>query len=67
MLLHGTEDKLVPVDKTVHFINTWPARYKTLILFSPLFHEPHNEPEQREVAQYYLNWVLSRSNVRAAL
>ncbi|TPX36755.1 hypothetical protein SmJEL517_g01126 [Synchytrium microbalum] len=67
MLLHGTQDKLVPVAPTVEFINSLPAVDKTVITMSPLYHEPHNEPEQAEVINYYVNWILSRATTRTPL
>jgi alpha-beta hydrolase superfamily lysophospholipase len=56
LLLHGSEDKTTNPEGTVTFYNNTTGN-RTLKLFPNLFHEIHNEPEQKEVFAYILNWL----------
>ncbi len=61
LLMHGTEDGLTSYHASEEFakaaagkveFKSWPGFY----------HELHNEPEQKEVMEYVLNWIGGKLN-----
>lgn len=58
LLAHGSADRLTSFSASEAFA----GRVKN-VFWKPwpgLFHETHNEPEKREVWQFYLDWMLAR-------
>ncbi len=60
LLLHGGEDKTTNPEGTIAFYNNTTGN-RTLKVFSNLFHEIHNEPEQKEVFEYILGWLKTQN------
>lgn len=56
LLMHGSEDKLTNPEGTKAFYNNTTGT-RTLKIWDGLYHETHNEPEQREVFAYQLQWI----------
>jgi alpha-beta hydrolase superfamily lysophospholipase len=56
LLLHGSEDKTTNPEGTITFYHNTTGN-RTLKIFSNLFHEIHNEPEQKEVFAYISYWL----------
>ena len=55
LLMHGEQDKMIDVEGSRQFSkNVKKTTYKE---WAGLYHEIHNEPEQKEVLQYALNWM----------
>jgi acylglycerol lipase len=56
LLMQGSADRIVDVQKTIELSNKLPPS-STFILWKNFYHELHNEPEKREVLQYELDWI----------
>lgn len=59
LLLHGSEDKLAYPHGSKEFANLVPGNC-TLKLWDGLYHEIHNEPEQKEVFAFMIDWMNSQ-------
>jgi lysophospholipase len=59
LVMHGTEDKLVYPSGSEDFakLASEMNRDVTLKLWSGLYHEIHNEPEQAEVFKVMIEWL----------
>jgi alpha-beta hydrolase superfamily lysophospholipase len=62
LLMHGLEDQLTSPEGTKEFMLNAGANV-TVKYWPGLFHEIHNEPEQEEVLQTELNWLLENKIV----
>ncbi|MEQ9302122.1 MAG: alpha/beta hydrolase [Cyclobacteriaceae bacterium] len=57
LVMHGDDDKITSADSSGRFARDAGAEYK---LWKGLKHEPHNEPEQKEVLTYVSDWILKK-------
>jgi alpha-beta hydrolase superfamily lysophospholipase len=57
LILHGTADKVVPVAGSQYLYEHIGSQDKTLKLYEGLFHEIHNEPEQKMVLDDVVQWL----------
>ncbi|MPY94401.1 MAG: alpha/beta fold hydrolase [Acidimicrobiia bacterium] len=60
LIVHGTEDSLVPVDVSRTLLALVGSADKSLVEYPGLYHEVFNEPEGPEVLQDVLDWVGAR-------
>lgn len=60
LCLHGGADSITDPNATVEFSSRAPN--SVMHLFPNLVHEPHNEPEWREVVALIRDWVLDQSS-----
>jgi acylglycerol lipase len=56
LLAHGGDDKTTNPEGTIGFYHNTTGK-RTLKIFPKLYHEIHNEPEQKEVFTYILSWL----------
>jgi alpha-beta hydrolase superfamily lysophospholipase len=61
LILHGTDDRLVPYRGSVQLHETASSSDKTLRLYEGLYHEVLNEPERDKVVADILGWLDARS------
>lgn len=61
LILHGTDDKLVPYRGSVQLNEVACSRDKTLKLYDGLYHEVLNEPERDQVVADIVAWLDARS------
>ena len=59
LLLHGSEDKIAYPHGSQEFANLVPSNC-TLKFWKGLYHEIHNEPEQKEVFAFMIDWMDSQ-------
>ena len=59
LVMHGTQDRLTSPEATKHFFAHLKGN-ATLKLWEGLYHELHNEPEQREVLAYITAWIETK-------
>ncbi len=57
LVMHGTEDRLVPVEASRLIHDRVGSADKTLKLYEGLFHEIFNEPEKRQVHDDLVAWL----------
>ena len=59
LILHGSEDGLTSPEgsKTLH--EKAASDSKKLIIYEGLYHEVYNEPEQEEVMNDVVNWLVT--------
>lgn len=57
LVMHGDDDKITSADSSRSFADDAGAEYK---LWKGLKHEPHSEPEQKEVLTYVSDWILKK-------
>lgn len=56
LLMHGDKDRITSYKASIKFAET--SKQKTTFkLWSNYYHELHNEPENKEVADYILTWI----------
>jgi alpha-beta hydrolase superfamily lysophospholipase len=56
LLTHGAQDQVTSPEGTKAFYQNTTGN-RTLKIWENLYHETHNEPEQKEVFDYTLNWI----------
>ena len=61
LILHGTDDKLVPYRGSVQLNEVACSTDKTLKLYEGLYHEVLNEPERDQVVADIVAWLDARS------
>jgi alpha-beta hydrolase superfamily lysophospholipase len=61
LILHGTDDKLVPYRGSVQLNDMARSTDKTLKLYDGLYHEVLNEPERDQVVADIVAWLDARS------
>jgi alpha-beta hydrolase superfamily lysophospholipase len=59
LLMHGADDPITDPAATESLYEAIPGPDKTLRLWTGLRHEIHNEPEQAEVLQVMVDWMLA--------
>lgn len=57
LMLHGTEDKIVPESFSVRLFNKIPHQEKTYISYKGMWHEILNESNKQTVYDDILNWL----------
>jgi alpha-beta hydrolase superfamily lysophospholipase len=57
LILHGTEDKLAPVDATRAVFDRIGSKDKELRLYRGFYHELFNEPEKQDIFQTVGDWL----------
>ena len=60
LLMHGTEDRLGIITGSEEFISKLKSNDVTFKPWKGLYHELHNEPEQKEVISTMADWMLKR-------
>lgn len=60
LLLHGSEDRLAPVEGSRRVYQQLGSPDKTLRVYEGLFHEVFNEPERETVVRDLLDWMDAR-------
>lgn len=61
LLMHGTDDALVPFDGSEQLFGNLGSADKTFERYDGLFHEILNEPEQAEVIADMVGWLDART------
>jgi len=56
LLMHGDQDKLTSHQASIDLSQMKKSQF-TMRIWNGLFHEIHNEPEQKEVIQFMLDWL----------
>jgi alpha-beta hydrolase superfamily lysophospholipase len=57
LILHGTADRLVPLEGTRALYQSFDAKLRTLRLYEGCYHEVLNEPERDRFVAELLDWV----------
>ena len=57
LVMHGTDDRLVPVQAADLIHDSVGSTDKTLLTYDGLFHEIFNEPEQKQVLDDLVGWL----------
>ena len=57
LVMHGTGDRLVPVQAAHLIHDSVGSTDKTLLTYEGLFHEIFNEPEQKRVLDDLVGWL----------
>ena len=57
LVMHGSEDKLVPVEGSRLIKDTIGSTDKTLKVYDGLYHEIFNEPERDQVLDDLVSWL----------
>ena len=60
LVLHGSDDSIVPVTLSKTFIKTIASIDKELIMYDGYYHEILNEPIKQDVMNDILNWLNKR-------
>ncbi|TDD57683.1 alpha/beta hydrolase [Kribbella antibiotica] len=60
LLLHGTADRIAPVEYSKHLYNALTSTDRTLKLYDGLHHQLFNEPERETVLDDLTTWLSSR-------
>jgi alpha-beta hydrolase superfamily lysophospholipase len=60
LLIHGTADKLVPVEAGQEFFERAGSKDKSIKLYPGLYHEVLNEPEREQVLDDVVGWLDAR-------
>lgn len=58
LMLHGSEDKIVPVEASKEFFDLVKVADKELKIFNGFYHEIMNEKGKEEVLRTILKWIL---------
>lgn len=64
LVMHGLEDRLTSPDGTKEFMQNADSNV-TVKYWPGLYHEIHNEPEQLDVFQMELNWLIENKIISA--
>ena len=59
LVLHGTADKLVPLEANKPIYQSFGSPDRTLRIYEGLYHEVFNEPERAQVMQDLVSWLKS--------
>jgi acylglycerol lipase len=59
LVLHGTDDRLVPLEGAAGVVLAIDAQFRTVHHYPGLFHEVLNEPERDQVMGHMLEWLDS--------
>jgi alpha-beta hydrolase superfamily lysophospholipase len=60
LVVHGSEDRLVPVEGSRRLVGSVGSSDVELKVYPGLYHEVFNEPEQGEVLGDVVSWILNR-------
>lgn len=67
LLMHGNSDRITSCLASRQFAKRVPAGRCTFKEWDGLYHELHNEPEQRDVLRTMIEWLNTRMAARPAL
>ena len=60
LILHGTEDRIVPINSSIKFFKTLPIKDKTFIDFKDAYHEVFEDPSWGEsFHDTIVNWICT--------
>ena len=60
LITFGTADVICDMEKAKNLFDKMSVKDKHFILYPGFYHELHNEPEWKEVAENYISWILKR-------
>ncbi|MBO0866688.1 MAG: lysophospholipase [Mycobacterium sp.] len=60
LVVHGSEDRLIPVDGSRQLVEAVGSPDRELKIFPGLYHEVFNEPEQDQVLDDVVSWINAR-------
>jgi len=60
LIVHGEQDKLIPVQGSRHLMECVGSRDKHLTVYPELYHEVFNEPERAAVLDDVASWIEAR-------
>ena len=60
LIVHGEEDKIVPISISKSFFNSISSRDKTFKEYKSLYHEILNEKERDYVIKDIISWLDNR-------
>ncbi|WP_123028662.1 alpha/beta hydrolase [Mycolicibacterium stellerae] len=60
LVVHGGQDKLIPVQGSRHLMECVGSQDATLKVYPELYHEVFNEPERAEVLDDVASWIEAR-------
>jgi alpha-beta hydrolase superfamily lysophospholipase len=60
LVVHGSEDRLVPVEGSRRLVGSVGSDDVELKVYPGLYHEVFNEPEQNQVLGDVVSWILNR-------
>ena len=60
LVVHGSEDRLVPVEGSRRLVELVGSADATLIVYPGLYHEVFNEPERAQVLDDVVGWITAR-------
>jgi alpha-beta hydrolase superfamily lysophospholipase len=60
LVVHGSDDRLIPVDGSRRLVECVGSTDVTLKIYPGLYHEVFNEPEQAEVLDDVVSWIKAR-------
>lgn len=60
LILHGKDDKIVPVDASERIYNLIPHNKKELIVYEDMYHEIYNEINKEKVFEDVMRWLNAR-------
>ncbi|MEX0749489.1 MAG: lysophospholipase [Dehalococcoidia bacterium] len=63
LIMHGTEDALVPSEASTRLYEAASSEDKTLKLYDGLYHEIFNEPERHGVFADLIAWLDARASI----
>ena len=58
LILHGGDDRIIPVDSATKVANSVSSHDVTRIIYPELFHEVFNEPEKEKVLKDTTDWIV---------
>jgi alpha-beta hydrolase superfamily lysophospholipase len=60
LVVHGSDDRLIPVDGSRHLVECVGSTDVELKVYPGLYHEVFNEPERDQVLGDVVSWILNR-------
>ena len=60
LVVHGSDDRLIPVEGSRRLIEAVGSRDVELTVYPGLYHEVFNEPEQEQVLDDVVSWINAR-------
>lgn len=61
LILHGMKDVITSPEAAKEFVGRVKSKDKEFAGMEGWYHEVHNEPEYRVLAEKYVGWILKRS------
>jgi alpha-beta hydrolase superfamily lysophospholipase len=60
LVVHGSDDRLIPVDGSRRLVESVGSTDVTLKIYPGLYHEVFNEPERDQVLDDVVSWISKR-------